>query len=152
MEHSATDATSIARQPRAGTRHIVDEMLGQRTRMLKLLWQLSEQDLDTDDETVRETLDDFLSVLVDYIAAGHFGLYDRISRGEERRAAVVDIARETYPRIAETTAAAVDFNERHGAARPAMPGLAAELSRLGERLTERIELEDRLLHALLGAP
>jgi regulator of sigma D len=152
LEPSATQSAPDARQARTGTRHLVEEMLTQRNRMLKLLWQLSGQDLASDDETVHEMLDDFLSVLVDYIAAGHFGLYDRIARGDERRTAVVDTARDIYPTIADTTRAAVDFNEHYGAApqRTARAGLAAELSRLGEVLTNRIELEDRLIRAMLG--
>jgi len=127
-------------------------MLTQRTRMLKLLWQLSEQDLAHDDETLRETLDDFLSVLVDYIAGGHFSLYERIVEGHERRAQVVETAREIYPRIADTTQSAVEFNERYAAAdsRRLETRLAQDLSRLGERLATRIELEDLLIRAMLG--
>ena len=152
MERSKPDAAADARQARTGTLHRIEEMLTQRTRMLKLLWQLSEQDLAHDDETLRETLDDFLSVLVDYIAAGHFGLYERIVDGHERRAQVVETARELYPRIAHTTQTAVEFNERYGAAvrQPLETRLAQDLSQLGERLTTRIELEDLLIRAMLG--
>lgn len=127
-------------------------MLTQRTRMLKLLWQLSTQDLAHDDETLRETLDDFLTVLVDYIAAGHFSLYERIVEGHERRAQVVETARELYPRIADSTQSAVEFNERYAAAdaQRLETRLAQDLSRLGERLATRIELEDQLIRAMLG--
>jgi len=127
-------------------------MLTQRTRMLKLLWQMSGQDLEHDDETLREMLDDFLSVLVDYIAAGHFGLYERIVDGHERRISVVDTAREFYPRIADTTRTAVEFNERYGAAdaQTLETRLAQDLSQLGEALATRIELEDLLIRSMLG--
>ena len=146
-------AAKLAKHPRSGTRQIIDDMLAQRTRMLKLLWDLSKQDLKQADEAIRETLDDFLSVLVDYIAAGHFGLYERIAMGSERRTPVVETAREIYPRIADTTVAAVEFNERYGTAdrKTLSTGLARDLSTLGEEVTTRIELEDRLISAMLGS-
>jgi regulator of sigma D len=152
LDNTVTDAIPDARRSREGTRHLIEEMLAQRTRMLKLLWQLSRQEIAREDETLREVLDDFLSVLVDYIAAGHFGLYDRLARGAERRTAVVDTARDLYPRIAEITRAAVDFNERHGGGSPATsgPDLVRELSQIVEQLALRIELEDRLIDAMLG--
>ncbi len=145
-------AAKAVKHPRSATRQIIEDMLAQRTRMLKLLWELSKQDLKHADDAIRETLDDFLSVLVDYIAAGHFGLYERIAMGSERRTPVVETAREIYPRIADTTVAAVEFNERYGSADPGAlaKGLARDLSALGEEVTTRIELEDRLISAMLG--
>ena len=147
-------AAKAVKHPRSGTRQLIDDMLMQRTRMLKLLCELSQQDLKQEqaDDAVRETLDDFLTVLVDYIAAGHFGLYERIAMGSERRAPVVKTAREIYPRIADTTVAAVEFNERYGSADAPTRAqrLARDLSTLGEEVTTRIELEDRLIHAMLG--
>ncbi len=148
-----TKAAKVEKHPRSGTRQLIDDMLTQRTRMLKLLCDLSQQDLMQADEAVRETLDDFLTVLVDYIAAGHFGLYERIAMGSERRTPVVDTAREIYPRIADTTVAAVEFNERYGNASgdALAQRLTRDLSTLGEEVTTRIELEDRLIQAMLGS-
>ena len=145
-------AAKAVKHPRSGTRQLIEDMLTQRTRMLKLLCDLSQHDLRHADDTVRETLEDFLSVLVDYIAAGHFGLYERIAMGAERRTPVVETAREIYPRIADTTIAAVEFNERYGTAdSPTLAArLAQDLSMLGEEVTTRIELEDRLIQAMLG--
>ena len=44
----------------------------------------------TADKPVKDLLGEFNSVLVDYIAAGHFSLYQRIVEGNERRQAVGD--------------------------------------------------------------
>lgn len=147
-----TKTAKVAKHPRSGTRQLIDDMLTQRTRMLKLLCDLSQQDLKRADDNVRDTLDDFLTVLVDYIAAGHFGLYERIAMGSERRTPVVETAREIYPRIADTTVAAVEFNELYGSAdsKVLAARLARDLSTLGEEVTTRIELEDRLITAMLG--
>ena len=90
-------------QARSQTRKQIDDMLTERQQMLVLLWELSKLGLDTIDEPVLELLEDFQELLVDYIAAGHFGLYQRLNEGTERRQPVLDIAREIYPRIARTT-------------------------------------------------
>lgn len=137
---------------RPRSRKLVENMLKERQQMLVLLWELSKLDLSASDDSTQETLEDFQEILVDYIAAAHFGLYQRIADGSERRQAVLDVAREIYPRIARSTDLAVEFTEKHDAARPDADraALAADLSTLAEELDSRIELEDRLIQALLG--
>lgn len=121
--------------------------------MLVLLWELSTVDLANADLAIREKLENFLETLVDYIAAGHFGLYQRIVEGSERRRSVIDTANDIYTHIAETTDIAVDFSERYGSPENKKPGdkLAADLSALAEQVTTRIELEDQLILAMLGS-
>ncbi|MEX2482393.1 MAG: Rsd/AlgQ family anti-sigma factor [Gammaproteobacteria bacterium] len=140
-------------QARPQTRKRIDDMLAERQQMLVLLWELSKLDLDTIDEPVLKLLEDFEELLVDYIAAGHFGLYQRLGEGTERRQPVLDVAREIYPRIARSTDVAIDFSERYDnpAAAPLRTRLPSDLSRLGEELATRIELEDRLILAMLGS-
>jgi len=141
-----------ANPARPRSRKLIEDMLQERQQMLVLLWELSKQDLAQPDQAVHETLEDFQEILVDYIAAAHFGLYQRIAEGNERRQAVVDIAREIYPRIARTTDIAVEFTEKYDHPDDATisAALNRDLSRLGEELTSRIELEDRLIQAMIG--
>lgn len=138
--------------PRPRSRKLIEDMLQQRQQMLVLLWELSKLDPTAVDQTIREILDDFLEIVVDYIAAGHFGLYQRIAEGNERRHAVIDTAREIYPRIANTTDMAVDFTEKYDKAEAQVieGHLTNDLSALAEEITTRIELEDRLILAMLG--
>ena len=91
--------------------------------------------------------------LVDYITSGHFGLYRRISEGEERRAQVVETAKEIYPRISLTTDVAMDFSDRYEAADEGRlrSHSTEDLSTVGEEVTTRIELEDQLIIAMLWA-
>lgn len=137
---------------RARSRKLIEDMLTERQQMLVLLWELSKLDLSKVDQTVMDTLDDFQEILVDYIAAGHFGLYQRIAEGNERRQAVIDTARDTFPRIAQSTDAAVEFTERYEtpSAELVAEKLTNDLSRLGEELTTRIEYEDQLILSMLG--
>ena len=98
------------------------------------------------------TLEDFQEILVDYIAAGHFGLYQRITEGNERRATVLHAARETYPSIASTTDVVVNFTEKYDQQEKATisTSLTTDLSKLAEAITNRVELEDQLILAMLG--
>jgi regulator of sigma D len=144
------DSASVSERPRS--RKLIEDMLQERQQMLVLLWELSKLDFAAVDQTIHETLEEFQEILVDYIAAGHFGLYQRISEGNERRHAVLETARDIFPRIAKTTDMAVEFTEKYDAPDAPMiqARLASDLSVLGEELTTRIELEDRLIMAMLG--
>lgn len=98
----------------------------------------------------QKMLTEFCQLLVDYIAAGHFSLYERIANGNERRRGLADLAQELYPRIAQTTTVVLDFNDRYeGDACEITESFKDDLSRLGEELTTRIELEDRLIARLV---
>lgn len=138
--------------PRPRTKKLIDDLLQQRQNMLVMLWELSQLDLTDVDGSIKNVLEDFLEILVDYIASGHFGLYRRIAEGKERRYPVVETAKEIFPRISRTTDVAVEFSERYEAADNGRlrSDLAEDLSTLGEEVTTRIELEDRLILAMLG--
>jgi regulator of sigma D len=88
-------------------------------------------------------------VLVDYSAFGHFEIYERIVKDGGKGGPVVEVAREVYPRIAETSEIAVEFNDKYDAAdhQLDMQDLDGDLSRLGEELAVRIEMEDRIINA-----
>lgn len=93
----------------------------------------------------------FCQIMVDYTAMGHFEVYQRIIEGKERRRAVQEVAAEVYPAIAETTDFLVDFNDKYDGfdgTGDSVDQLADDLSRLGEIIAVRGELEDRLLEAL----
>jgi len=93
----------------------------------------------------------FCQIMVDYTAMGHFEVYQRIIEGKERRVAVKVTSDEVYPAIAETTDFLVDFNDKYdgfeGSAED-IEMLANDLSRLGQIIAVRGELEDQILDAL----
>ena len=97
-------------------------------------------------------LKEFVQILVDYISAAHFGLYERISSGTERRKNVDELARHIYSKIASTTDIAVAFNDKYADQTPndISAELTRDLSNLGENLAMRIEHEDRLIERLLA--
>lgn len=93
----------------------------------------------------------FCQIMVDYTAMGHFEVYQRIIEGKERRRAVKQVAADVYPAIAETTDYLVDFNDKYDdfdGSGEEVKLLSSDLSRLGEVIAIRGELEDQLLAAL----
>ena len=140
------------RDRRSGTRSLIDKMLSERQRMLVLFERLAGVEPYADELPNNELLQEFSQILVDYIASGHFGLYERISQGKERRRAIVNLADKLYPRIANTTRVAIEFNdvyEKSNGERISA-NLTDLLSKLGEELAVRIELEDQLISEMLG--
>jgi len=138
-------------QRRQHTHQLIDHLLNERESMLMLLWKVSGRNGALPHAPEPQQLADFISVLVDYVAASHFGLYQRLSEGTERRRAVREVAAEVYDRILESTDQVLAFNERYGDRRDAHldPRLAEDAVRLAEALAERVALEDRIIAALL---
>lgn len=146
-----TTAQQPTKERRQSTRTMVDKLLAERKEVLILYSRVAGlQPFDEEDDD-SNVLRQFIQLLVDYIAAAHFGLYERIVSGKERRQGVVKLAEELYPRIAECTDVVVAFNDRYDASDAVQGGdsLSRDLSRLGEHLAERIELEDKLIAKLL---
>lgn len=100
-----------------------------------------------------ELLQEFCENLIDYLARGQFELYQRITDGQERRKDIVMLANDIYPRISETTNFAVDFNDAYDKSIKKLGSFdhyGERLSKLGEELAIRFELEDKLIHSLLA--
>lgn len=137
---------------RAGSRELVQKLISERTEMLALYCRLA--GLDTKSERRHapavKLLQEFCEVMVDYLAAGHFSLYERIVNGSERRLPFARLADQLYPRIAEITQAALDFNDKYDGKNGLELSMSFDddLSHLGESLASRIEMEDQLLKVL----
>jgi regulator of sigma D len=141
----------VAQERRSGSNQLIQHMLKERNQLLSLLLQVSSEGNEDITEQSEADLDEFVQVLVDYIAAGHFGLYERIAEGKERRKAVSDLAVEIYPRIEQTTQIALAFDEKYNSENKNknMNHFQKDLSMLGEELTTRIELEDQLIQLMI---
>jgi regulator of sigma D len=142
--------SSAAKERRQGSQDLVVKLVTERTQMLVTFCRLAGVEPYTAISPVQKLLQEFCQILVDYVAAGHFALYERILEGKERRKEVADIAGEIYERIAQSTQNALDFNDKYdcGDHCTELDSLSQDLSRLGEDIALRIELEDRLLSAM----
>ncbi|MCH9674137.1 MAG: sigma D regulator [Gammaproteobacteria bacterium] len=148
---SLTNTESPFVERRSRSRAIVDKMVAERQEMWVLYCKVAKLAPFSDEVPARDLLASFCQVLVDYIASAHFGLYERIVQGTERRKAVSDLATELYPHISHSTDVALAFNDRYESSRDfdLDESFSRDLSTLGEHLATRIELEDQLIDAML---
>jgi regulator of sigma D len=137
---------------RRATQGLVAKLLTQRDQVLALMCRLSGVPPFDHEKPSAVLVTEFCQLLTDYIAATHFGLYQRLEARTERRRPVLDLAVALCPNIAATTELALEFSEKYCGDRSegANADLHADLSRLGEVLARRIEMEDRLIGAMVG--
>ena len=136
---------------RTSSHQMIHKFVEERTRMLSLYSDLAASHPFKDPGAVTSLLNKFCEALIDYTADAHFRLYRYIDDRQERRGNVLEVAAEVYPIIIDTTQDILDFNDKYEAFgyKEQVNGLEADLSLLGEKLADRIELEDRVIEALV---
>ncbi|QIZ78562.1 sigma D regulator [Ferrimonas lipolytica] len=137
-----------------GSSKIVDQWLDNRRQLLINYCQLAGlPPYSNDTGTLPEEahIKHFCGLLMDYVSAGHFEVYDQVASaceksGEKSR----QLAKELLPKINLSTDLALDFNDQYtnGIDDEQMLRLDQDLSKLGQAMEERFELEDRLLDTL----
>lgn len=142
----------VVQDRRSSSRAMIKELVGVRDHVLALYADLASKHPFTDAAPVTRMLEMFCQSLIDYTADTHFRLYRYIDEKRERRRAVIEIADSIYPGILDSTDAILDFNDKYdftrGREKIDLSSLEGDLSRLGERLADRIELEDQVIAAL----
>ena len=144
---------SVTTDRRKRSKSLTEKMVAERSDMLILFCRVAGLEPFSSPPNSKDTprlIQEFCQIMVDYIASGHFLLYERIISGQERRQEISDLAEEIYPKISETTEIALDFNDKYDTehAEGQVGSLEKDLSILGEALANRIELEDKLIRAL----
>lgn len=94
---------------------------------------------------------DFCNLLVDYVSAGHFEIYDHIIRNSQSAPETTrELANDLFPLISDTTEIALEFNDRFAdlTADDNFTGFDQAVSELGEALELRMGFEDQLLATL----
>jgi regulator of sigma D len=132
-----------------GTHEMIDNWLADRQTALISYFAIQEAK-GTDDLSIQ--LQSFCQQLVDYVSEGHFEIYEQLFReAKEFDDGGIDLAKELYPKIEEYTQHILDFNDKYiSADHVAMniDSLKIDLSALGEKMTERFEMEDQLIERL----
>jgi len=138
-----------AKERWGGVSEIIDRWLEERQAMLVQYCALSGLDQDLSDLQRGEKLRSFCQILVDYVSAGHFEVYDQlIKEGREfDDAEALQEASKLYDTIDTTTERLLDFNDKY-LETDDLSSLTADLSQLGEALEVRFSTEDRLISVL----
>jgi regulator of sigma D len=137
---------------RRKSRDKLDALVSSRTTTLALLAELAGKQPFTAEPAMEKALREFCEALIDYTASAHFQLYRYLADNRERRQSVILLADGLYPRIVETTDMILRFNDKYEGMTldNSVEFLANDLSRLGECLADRIQLEDQVIKAMKG--
>ncbi len=133
--------------------NLVNELQEERREVWSLYCKVGDLkpfDCKTETQTL---INQFSQLLVDYVSLGHFGIYERLLSGTERRNAVLTEAKIIYPEFSKTTESAISFNDKYDDNKQTLSvsELESDLSNLGENLAKRIDLEDKLCELVLNA-
>jgi regulator of sigma D len=132
----------------------VDELLGRwlkgRNTLLSKYTELAvatEASLDSSDlKPLQKTLG---GLIVDYISAGHFEIFDELINEAQLYAdGGRTLAARLIPQISDTTEVILAYEEKYGAGQEYPETLERDLSALGEMLESRFVLEDQLIAGL----
>ncbi len=138
-----------AKERWGGVSEIIDRWLEERQEMLVQYCALSGLSEDLSDVQRGEKLRSFCQILVDYVSAGHFEVYDQlIKEGREfDDADALQEASKLYDVVDKTTEKLLDFNDKY-LETDDLAALTPDLSQLGEALEIRFSAEDRLIAVL----
>jgi regulator of sigma D len=132
------------------THDLIGKLYKERQDMLVNFCGVAGLDPYSPDKPTKENLQEFCEVMVDYLALGHFEVYQHIASHTERRQEIAEAADLLYPKIAEASTNAIAFNDKYdsGQENLSLDELNQDLSLLGETLAARIELEDELIDVM----
>ena len=146
---------SAPNERRERTRKEIKKLIEDRNSVLSRYYNLAKltEDYNSDLDNTLELVEEFCQEMVDYMATGHFEIYRRIEEGNERRDEIIKLADKIMPRINDTTQVAIAFNDLYDSTsqinEEAVDQLPRYLTKLGEELATRIDLEDQFINILL---
>jgi len=132
-----------------GVHLIIDRWLQDRQHLIQAFGAIEEAS--EEGRLRRSALQDFCGTLVDYVSAGHFGVYEQLTQeakafGDERG---LELAEQIYPRLDVLTERCLQFNDHCDKGDYTdFADLCARLRELDGILHERFELEDCLIEVL----
>lgn len=133
-----------------GVSDIIDRWLQERQTLLVHYCNLSATPtFESDNEEQGEQLQQVCEILVDYISAGHFEVYQQLME-EGRAYGDKDALAEAHGLLTDihtTTQSCLDFNDKY-LETDDLSSLSNDLSKLGETMAGRFEIEDRMIEVL----
>ncbi len=132
-------------------RHLVETLQEERSAVWSLYCEIAKMKPFASTNSIRPVLSEFSQLLIDYVSLGHFGIYEHLLAEKQPQDLALSVAEQIYPAFSNTTASAVSFSDAYddGKRNFKTDNLAKDLSKLGEQLAKRMELEDHLCSMLL---
>lgn len=143
-----------AKERWGGVHDLIDRWLKERQQLIVCYCGLSGADY-TQPQALFEQLSELCQLMLDYISAGHFEVYEQlIQEARDFNDGGLEMAKKVYPRISKTTQEMLAFNDLldvSEANEEDMRAMLGRVSYLGELMEERFELEDLLIETLHNA-
>ena len=99
-----------------------------------------------------QKLQAFCELLVDYVSKGHFSIYQELQMEAQTFSIDQSLLEKTYPKIEITTEIALEFNDKYDVDAEQLiqviSTLTRDLSKLGEAIALRFDLEDQMIDSL----
>ncbi len=133
-----------------GVNNLIDRWLVERQELLVTFCSLSGiKEFKDNDSEHGQTILKLCQLLVDYVSAGHFEVYEQlIQEGKQfDDTEGLKAAAGLYQTIDETTEFLLDFNDKYQEIDD-LSSLPADLSTMGETLAGRFEAEDEMIDVL----
>ena len=144
------DSCKTAQERWGGVHKLIDRWLAERKQLVQQYTELRKASENS--QATPTALESFCDILVDYVSAGHFEVYEQLIREAEefQDQGGLALARQLYPRIETITQRAVEFNDQYGRSGEVDEHgqMHERLLQLGALLHERFELEDCLIEVL----
>ncbi len=139
-----------AKERWGGVSDIIDTWLEERQTLISLFVHLPEQQINHD---LNNKVQSFCQVLMDYLSSGHFEVYEQLLlEGSDFADGSLEEGQSLLPKIQASTDVALDFNDDFSnLLDPSVQKIrefSERLSKLGEALEERFELEDHMIAIL----
>ncbi|MDZ7925245.1 MAG: sigma D regulator [Marinagarivorans sp.] len=132
-----------------GVSEIIDRWLNERQELLVDYCALSNAIKGDDEINCGEKLRKLCQIIVDYVSAGHFEIYEQLVQ-EAKELDDTDglkAASAFYQTVDSTTEDILDFNDKYQEIDD-LETLSADVSKLGEWLATRFEAEDEMIAVL----
>lgn len=136
-----------------GNNQVMDQWLEQRQELIKTYCDLVNFSLQhTDTQFSSDEVKPFCEILIDYLSAGHFKIYNMVMDDWDKIGYVPTNEMDlTYISLKKTTDIMLEFNDRYADATEAIEGrvFAFDVSELGKTLDDRFEIEDHLIEMII---
>lgn len=147
------DDVAQAEKKWGGVDTTIDSWLSARKQLLVQYCELAGMPpFDNDNHALPNTqkITSFCAILMDYVSAGHFEIYDQIAQECQHLKASQQIFNDLYPEITATTDTALSFNDNFADTDTVhdLDVFDRHLSDLGQTLEQRFSMEDQLIDNL----
>lgn len=131
-----------------GVELLLESWLAERQALIQAYCQLCES---IEQYKQQQALPQFCQLLIDYVCAGHFEIYQQLSNEAELFGDTSAVLESALPRISKTTDVALRFQDSYGKSQYTRENLAKlpdKLTEMSQALAERFMLEDQLIQLL----